>query len=127
VRRFQKIRSVLHFNNNQIMPLYTSPGGWSISTLAIPSILTQGEMYDWEDQFISKDNDINVLLPEYDIDEEEGVFEDGAMDDHILQYLGVDHLTPEDDRGGPQQHRIEYFANQYTIQVWTLVRISSAV
>jgi hypothetical protein len=42
-----------------------------------------------------------MFQPEYESDEERGGFEDDTMDDRLLRDLGVDHLTPDTDHGGP--------------------------
>jgi hypothetical protein len=64
-------------------------------------LVEQGETYDWEEQFGSKDNDVDVFQPEYDSDDEGGGLEDDAMDDQILQDLGVDCVTTDTGHGGP--------------------------
>jgi hypothetical protein len=64
-------------------------------------LVEQGDMYDWEEQFGSKDNDVDVFQPEYDSDDEGGGLEDDAMDNHLLWDLGVDCVTPDTGHGGP--------------------------
>jgi hypothetical protein len=60
----------------------------------------QGEMYDWEEQFGSKDNDVVVFQPDYDSNDEEGGLEDDAMDDQLLWDLDVDRVRPDTGHGG---------------------------
>jgi hypothetical protein len=70
--------------------------------LAISNFLfEQGETFDSEEQFESKENDVDLVQPEYDSDEEGGGFEDDAMDDQLLWDLGVDRVTPDTDHGAP--------------------------
>jgi hypothetical protein len=64
-------------------------------------LVEQGGTYEWEEQFGSKDNDVDVFHPEYDSDNEGGGLEDDAMDDQLLRDLGVDRVTPEPGHGGP--------------------------
>jgi hypothetical protein len=64
-------------------------------------LVEQGEMYDWEEQFGSKENDVDVFQPEYGSDNKGGGLEDDAMDDQLLQDLGVDCVTPDTGHGGP--------------------------
>jgi hypothetical protein len=64
-------------------------------------LVEQGKMFDWEEQFGSKDNDVDLFQPEYDSDEKGVGFEDDAMDDQLLQDLGVYHVTPDTDHGAP--------------------------
>jgi hypothetical protein len=66
-------------------------------------LVKQGDTFDWEEQFGSKYNDVDMFQPEYASDEEGGGFEDEARDDHILRALGVDHLTPDKGHGGPKK------------------------
>jgi hypothetical protein len=58
-------------------------------------------MYDWEEHFGSKDNDVDVFEPEYDRDDEGGGLEDDVMDDQLLRDLGVNRVTPDTGHGGP--------------------------
>jgi hypothetical protein len=58
-------------------------------------------MYDWEEQFGSKDNNVDMFQPEYDSNDEGGGLEDDAMDDQLLRDLGVDRVTPDTGHGGP--------------------------
>jgi hypothetical protein len=64
-------------------------------------LVEQGETFDREEQFGSKCNDVDVFHPEYESNEEGGGFEDNAMDDQLLRDLGINHLTPNADHGGP--------------------------
>jgi hypothetical protein len=64
-------------------------------------LVEQGDTFDWEEQFGSKDNDVGMFQPEYDSDDDGGGFGDGAMDDQLLRDLGVDRLIPGTDHGGP--------------------------
>jgi hypothetical protein len=64
-------------------------------------LVEQGETYDWEEQFGSKDNNVHVFQPDYDSDDEGGGLEDDAMDDQLLRDLGVDRVTPATGHGGP--------------------------
>jgi hypothetical protein len=64
-------------------------------------LIEQGEIYDWEEQFGSKDNDVDVFQPEYDSDNEGGGLKDDTMDDQLLRDLGVDRVTPDTGHGGP--------------------------
>jgi hypothetical protein len=50
-------------------------------------LIAQGETFDWENQFGSQNNDVEVYQPDYDSDEE-GV-EDEESDDALLHDLGV--------------------------------------
>jgi hypothetical protein len=58
-------------------------------------------MYDWEEQFGSKDNDVDVFQPEYDSKNEEGGMEDDAMDNQLLLDLCVDRVTPDTGHDRP--------------------------
>jgi hypothetical protein len=64
-------------------------------------LVEQGNIFDWEEQFGSKDNDVDFFQPEYDSDEEGGGFEDDAIDDQLLRELGVDRVTPATYHGAP--------------------------
>jgi hypothetical protein len=68
---------------------------------AISTFLVEhGEMYDWEEQFGSKDNNVDVFQPEYDSDNEGGGLKDYAMYDQLLRDLGVDCVTPDTGHDG---------------------------
>jgi hypothetical protein len=64
-------------------------------------LVEQGEMFDWEEQFGSKDNDVDVFQPDFDSDHEGGGLEDDAMHDQLLWDLGVDCVTPDTGHGRP--------------------------
>jgi hypothetical protein len=69
-----------------------------------------------------------VFQPQCDSDEEGGGFEDDTIDDQLLRDIVVDRLTPDADHGGPISVNNPFCQPvQYTIQVWTLVQMSSAV
>jgi hypothetical protein len=117
LRRFQQIRSAA-LTNASICYFLKNPelkkkeGNRRHVYAAIANFLVeQGETYDWEEQFWSKDNDVDVFQPEYGSNYEGGGLEDDAMDDQLLRDLSVDHVTPVTGHGG----------------VWTLAQTSSAV
>jgi hypothetical protein len=63
-------------------------------------LVDKGEMYDWDEQFGSKDNDFDVFQPKYNSDDEGSGLEDDVMDDQLLRDLGVDCVTPDTGHGG---------------------------
>jgi hypothetical protein len=107
LRRFQQIRSAA-LTNASICYFLKNPelkkkeGNRRHVYAAIANFLVeQGETYDWEEQFGSKDNNVHVFQPDYDSDDEGGGLEDDAMDDQLLRDLGVDRVTPATGHGGP--------------------------
>jgi hypothetical protein len=94
---------------------------WRFYEAIATFLIQQGEMYYWEGQFGSRNNDVDIHHPEYDSDKDD--LEDDEMDDLLLRDIGVDQTvqdSKQDDlrkRNGPLCQPIHHSSLDFGAQL----------
>jgi hypothetical protein len=84
-------------------------------------LVLQGETYDWEGQFGSLNNEVDIYQEDYDSDEE-----DCKLYDQLLRDIGVDQTFPDSGQDAFSEG-MSHCTNHSIIQVCILGHTSSVV